>query len=88
MDYYGRPVNLNFNLEQKHNTIFGGMLTIFVVISFSYYFLISMLSNDQFYLKDTITTTSFRYGYSEPIAAMNLSEANQNAYNFEFFMSD
>jgi hypothetical protein len=81
LDYYGREANLNFESLYKHKTIFGGILTVFIVLSFSNYFLTSMLENDQFYLKDTVTTTSFRYGYENPIAAMNLSEGDKNAYN-------
>ena len=57
---------MNFENKQTHQTVFGGIVSLFVGVGFSSLFLYSMLSSDQFYLKDTISTYSKRYGFDEP----------------------
>lgn len=65
-DYYGQPIGLNFESKQTHQTVFGGVVTILVVIGFFSYFFRSMLRAEDFYHKDTISTNSYIYGFNNP----------------------
>jgi hypothetical protein len=57
---------MNFEHKQTHQTVFGGLVTISVVMGFFYGFVRSMVRNDEFYQKDTISSTSYRFGYDQP----------------------
>ena len=47
------------------------------------------LENDQFYLKDTISFTSKRYGYENPIPPETLYDPEQgNRFSFKLYIND
>ena len=81
---------MNFNNKQTHQTIFGGFITIIVSVSFFGIFLRSMIRSDQFYLKDTISTTSYRFGFKDPQPAELMFDPKTGKKRFDmlFYISD
>jgi hypothetical protein len=57
---------MNAYNKQTHQTIFGGIITIFVVVFFSFSGFLSMWRSDEFYQKDTVSYISKRYGFEVP----------------------
>jgi hypothetical protein len=72
LDYYGKPIEMNFDKKQSHQTVFGGMVTLAVVYIFLTRFVKSMLAPEDFYLKDNISSFSVRSGSSDPPPAQSL----------------
>ena len=65
-DLYGQPISMNFENRQSHQTIFGGLVTLGVFLSFFIVFSTSMLRPESFYLFDTKSTTSQYFGFDNP----------------------
>lgn len=89
-DYYGQPIGMNDHSKQTHQTVFGGIITILVSVSFFSFFLNSMIQSDKFYLKDTISTISFRFDYEKPQPAelMIDPETGKKRFDMLFYMND
>lgn len=79
---------MNFENRQTHQTVFGGIISICVGIGFSTYFLYSMLSSDQFYLKDTISTYAKRHGFDEPQPGELCHNGTDPRMSFEMYVND
>lgn len=87
-DYYGQPIAMNDENRESHQTVFGGIITITVFTLFFGYFLISMYRSDKFYLKDTVSTTMYRYGYEDPQPAAALSDGKYQNFMLKFYVDD
>lgn len=80
---------MNFENKQTHQTVFGGVVTISVVLFFTIAFCRSMWNSDQFYLKDTISTQTRRFDYSEPHdSEIMVDENGKKKFDFLFYMND
>lgn len=89
-DLYGRPISSTTGdgIRDTHQTICGGFLSLCVVTLFLVYFLQSMINNKMFYLKDTISTTSFRYGYDFPPSVASLSDEKKQNFRLRMYVND
>ena len=89
-DYYGQPISMNDNNKQTHQTVFGGFITIIVSVSFFSFFMQSMIGYDQFYKKDTVSTTSQRFDISRPLPAEPLYDpvTKSNRFDMMFYMNN
>ena len=88
-DYYGQPIGMNFENKQTHQTVFGGVITITVVLGFFSVFLNSMLRHDLFYLKDNISTQVKRFDYAKPHDSdVLIDEDGNKKFDFLFYMND
>lgn len=87
-DLYGQPISMNFENRQSHQTIFGGLVTLGVFLSFFIQFSNSMLRPENFYLFDTKSATSQYFGFEKPQPAALLKKGNETQFSFIAYVDD
>ena len=81
---------MNDSNMQTHQTVFGGFITVLVSVSFFSFFMQSMIRYDEFYKKDTVSTTSQRFDHTKPQPAEILFdiETNSNRFDMMFYVNN